>query len=599
MITTNDIHQQFADFFKEDKIRPYAYLVSKRLQEGHICIDTSEMEHIADEIPFSRIFPAKNLPLLSTVISTDTVQILPFVLHNNRLYLHRYFTYETNILKSIERLLKQGVGRQIERQDTLLKHNNLLHSFAANYDLLNATEQEKTDWQMVAVIQSIMHDFSMITGGPGTGKTTTVAKILSVLFSIQPNASVALAAPTGKAAMRMAESLKQSVLPVDASVSEKLKSLTPNTIHRLLGYIPNSVNFKHNQSNPLPFDVVIVDEASMIDVAVFSKLLDAIGPNTRVILLGDKNQLASVEAGSLFGDLCNASGAANSFTTVISEFIHHFIPDVNRQIPIGNIIPQRHILAGHIVELQKSHRFRSDSGIGKFSQAIIHNEVNELLDFVKVVSQNSVHIYPSDNKAIFENFIKDYAAYIQEPDIAYALKKLNQLRVLCAVREGPQGVYKVNKDIERFLQQRGLLQISGDFYENRPIIITKNYPDLNLFNGDIGLLRKDENGNLRAWFEDSNKNIRSVMPGYLANAETVFAMTVHKSQGSEYANVLVLLPENYGAQLLTRELLYTAITRAKENIVLLASEDLLLMSAKASVKRISGILNRFDEIQVK
>jgi exodeoxyribonuclease V alpha subunit len=342
--------------------------------------------------------------------------------------------------------------------------------------------------------------------------------------------------------------------------------------------------------------VVIVDEASMIDVALFAKLLDAIGPQTRLILLGDKNQLASVEAGSMFGDLCKAVEFTNPFTQAAADFVNQFIPDKERQINSHFIQNIQHPLAGHIVELQKSHRFKSTGGIGKLSKAIIHNEQEILKEFIHNNTETVVKIDMSNNQQVFESFVDGYKDYLQEKDIEVALQKFNQLRVLCATREGPQGLYATNTFIENYLQKHHQLEKGQDFYHNRPIIVTKNYPELKLFNGDIGIIRKDDNGNFRAYFEDSEKKIRSVLPGYIDSAETVFAMTIHKSQGSEYSKVLVLLPQNTGNQLLTRELLYTAVTRAKDKVLVQASEAVLLETASAVVKRASGIINRFEEI---
>jgi exodeoxyribonuclease V alpha subunit len=207
-----------------------------------------------------------------------------------------------------------------------------------------------------------------------------------------------------------------------------------------------------------------------------------------------------------------------------------------------------------------------------------------------------VEIDTNVNQQLFEKFVDGYKDYLQEKETKLALQKFNQLRVLCATREGPQGLYATNTAIENYLHKHYKLDKRQDFYHNRPIIVTKNYPELKLFNGDIGIIRKDDNGNMRAWFEDSDKNIRSVLPGYIDSAETVFAMTIHKSQGSEYKEVLVLLPQNTGNQLLTRELLYTAVTRAKEKVLVQASEAVLMETAEAAVERASGIINRFEEI---
>jgi exodeoxyribonuclease V alpha subunit len=448
---------------------------------------------------------------------------------------------------------------------------------------------------LAAAVSGVLNNFTIITGGPGTGKTTTVAKILAILFAIDPALKVALAAPTGKAAVRMAESLKSSALNVDGNINERFQSITPGTIHRLLKYIPESPYFKHDHSNPVNFDVVIVDESSMIDVALFAKLLDAIGLNTKLILLGDKNQLASVEAGSLFGDLCNTQSGLNLLTASRVELINSFIKDANRKITSQHITEEIcHPLSQHVIELKRSHRFTSDKGIGRFSKAIIKNDVETLQEYLQNNNDEQVIIDKEYSNAIFEKFIEGYEDYIKEPDIKKALQKLNKLRVLVAVREDEQGLYNLNNAIENYLRKRKLIEKNSEFYNNRPIIITRNYA-LGLFNGDIGIIRPDENGISKVWFEDSNKELKPVIPGYVSEAETVFAMTIHKSQGSEYDKVLVVLPDNVNIPILTRELLYTAVTRAKSKVIVQGSEAVILHTAQGVVKRASGIMERFGE----
>jgi exodeoxyribonuclease V alpha subunit len=416
--------------------------------------------------------------------------------------------------------------------------------------------------------------------------------VLSILYTHNPATRVALAAPTGKAAVRMAESLKQTALSLDPSIKNIFEKLIPSTLHRLLTYIPDSVHFKHNKDNPLPYDVIIVDEASMIDVPLFSKLLNAIRSGARIILLGDRNQLASVEAGSLLSDLCKCMEHVNGLSADHIQLINHFIQDKERRVSDTYQTTSKHPLIGHIIELQRSHRFTSNSGIGKLSKAIITNDSNTLKDIIYQNTDTAITIDQEYNKNIFDTFVEGYEEYILEKDIAKALQKLGSLRVLVAVKDGEQGLYRVNTKIEDALRNRGLIRKDHIFYEHRPIIVTKNNKDLNLYNGDIGIIRKDDNGNLKAWFEDSDGKLRSIIPAYLTEAETVFAMTIHKSQGSEYNHILVILPDNSENRLLTRELLYTAVTRAKTNVIIQAREKMILSTAAAEVQRGSGIEER-------
>jgi exodeoxyribonuclease V alpha subunit len=587
MQTYNDIHQQFASFFKSESLKPLAYLVSKKLAEGHICLDLSAIGSEEEELPSyyqSLDIAIKNLPE-NKLVTKNAEEKQPFVLHQNRLYLQRYFNYESKILDRIVGFVESEKASEPLRINELKQNKDFIATLFTN-------NTGTVNWQLAAAISSYLNNFSIITGGPGTGKTTTVAKILAILFHLNPNLKVGLAAPTGKASARMAESLKNAQLDVSESIKSKFQEIQPATLHRLLGYIPDSPYFKHNADNPLNFDVIIVDESSMIDAALFSKLLDAVDPQTRLILLGDKNQLASVEAGSLFGDLCMAQNELNIFNAERLSLINSFIDEPSSQIN-KETRSSEHPLFQHIIELQYSHRFNSKKGIGKFSSAIISNDKAKINEFIAQNADEQVLIDSNFEQTVFENFVAAYKEYIAETDIQKALNKFNQLRVLCAIREGEQGLYVTNKKIEQYLQNQGFLKIDGEFYENRPIIMNSNNYDIGLFNGDIGIIRKDEQGVLKAFFEDSEGKLKQVLPGLLAGIETVFAMTIHKSQGSEFDKVLNLLPKNEGINILTRELLYTGVTRAKKQVVLQATAKSILDASEAQVKRASGISHRF------
>lgn len=591
MQTINNVHQQFASFFDSNVLQPFAYLVSKKLGEGHICLDLDNLgDDTALQLSNTAAYNAEALRN-DRLVGTSTSSRQPFVLHRNKLYLHRYFTYETTILNKIKEWTRPD-PQVAERAGKLQQHANLIaHLFGPT------TTADGVNWQLVAAILAVLQRFTIITGGPGTGKTTTVAKILSLLYTQIPDLKVGLAAPTGKAAVRMAESLKAASFAMSDEVKTSIENLIPSTIHRLLKTIPHSPYFKHNQSNPLPYDVLIIDESSMIDVALFAKLFDAVGSNTRLILLGDKDQLASVEAGSLFGDLCRSLPQLNTFSDQKARLINAVISQPNLHLQETHISgSSAHPLFEHIIELKKSHRFSDEKGIGKLSKAIINNDVPALEAFIDKPRSGEVEIDTEYKPEIFEAFIAGYADYIQEPDIQIALQKLNNLRVLCAIREGQHGLHQLNLAIESHLRKLKLLEKTGDFYNNRPIIITKNYYDLNLFNGDVGIIRPDEKGRLKAWFENGKKELMpGILPGYISDAETVFAMTVHKSQGSEYGKVLMVLPNQPDIPVLTRELLYTGVTRAKSKVIIQGSPAVIMQTAERVVQRASGILDRFSE----
>ena len=594
MNITDDIHRQFAEYFEEPAIWPYAYLLSQKLTEGNICISVDDVPDNLNSTPYSKSITARELISFKHLVSKQDVLTTPFILHNDRLYFQRYFKYETSIIHKLNDLIAAEKTVLANRMSQLESQRTLIQSLNTDYKLDNLTPKEKVDWQLVAVTQALLNNFTIITGGPGTGKTTTLAKLLIVLYALEPNAKVALAAPTGKASMRMLESLKSSTLNFTEETKAKIGQLVPSTIHSLLGYKRESVNFKHNAENPLPYNWVVVDEASMIDVPMFSKLLAAIGDNTRIILLGDKDQLASVEAGSLLGDLCQTLPSLNQFSNETAQWINTFITDDDRKINAEFINDTKQLLAGHIIELKYSHRFNSQGAIGKVSKAVIDGKVDEVKALIENAQGTNVIVDQKNDPALLENFVAGYAAFINEPAIHLALKKLNELRVLVAVRQGPRGLYAINKAIELHLRKKALIKPDDEFYENRPIMITRNMYDLGLLNGDTGIMRKDASGNMKVWFEDGQGGIKSVLPAYLNYSETAFAMTIHKSQGSEFDHVMVILPEGTSNALLTRELLYTGITRAKSSITIQGEMATIEHAVNSCVKRISGITGRID-----
>ncbi len=527
MTKNMDVHKVFAGYF--EGAEALAYAVSGKLEEGSICLDTedyieemkqAEVNGLAKkENPFwahAEDFRAQMAE--GRFVTHDASVLKPFVVENGLVYLQRYYKYETRIQRNIERLGK---------------------------------------------------NFRIITGGPGTGKTFSVGKNLVTLFKENPEITVFMAAPTGKAAARMEESLRGFVEKnkntIPETTQDKLKALHAQTIHRLLGYIQNSVFFRHNKDNPLPCHVLVIDEASMIDGALMAKLLDATDNNTQLFLIGDKDQLASVEAGSVFGDMCRAKECK---------------------------------LLKNKVEV-KVENFRSEGKhIIDFSKELIHGNTAFILDYSNnddvVIDKPAEGRYSED---LFRNEVMLYKEYIEEEDIKTALQKLNRVRVLCVTREQDHSVAETNKRIEKILageyKESSLFSPKSGFYHNQPIIITKNDYDLGVNNGDVGLIRKDGNV-LSACFEDgqSSKGYKSIPAGYLNHYQTVFAMTIHKSQGSEFDHVVVLLPEKRGEKLLTRELLYTGVTRARKKVLVQATPEVLEKCIHATVTRASGLTQR-------
>ncbi|MBI9068504.1 MAG: exodeoxyribonuclease V subunit alpha [Salinivirgaceae bacterium] len=615
-----DVHKQFASFFDETNTQTAAHAVSKKLADGHTCIN---IENYNNEIQQNEINEHDTTPIFtqkiditelkkSNWVTENTENTQPFVLNNGNLYMHRYYCYETDIIEQIKKLIENESGSGFFNEDALLQHKDfILHLFSDHTILEENTSEENINWQLVAAISSILSNFSIITGGPGTGKTTTVAKLLAILYTIKPELKVALAAPTGKAAARMKESLmaagirssngqEKLIREINNDLNSNFNKLNATTLHRLLGYRHGTHYFKHDKSNPLDYDVVLIDEASMIGASMMAKLLQAIKPSAKIIMLGDKDQLASVEAGSIFGDIClTQKECMNSASPARANLINSFIPEEKAKVNSSYFFNSdiTNPLQEHIIELKKSWRFKSSEGIGEFSHAVINGNVpDELIEKPKPESGQYVSVNNDYNSKELNELIDNYQDYINEGDIAEALKNLNNVRMLCAVRSGNFGVNHYNELIEEYLNKKGLISPGDSFYENRPIMITQNDKEQNLFNGDVGIIRKDKDKDkFMAYFEDpdSEMGFRALPTTYLSEFTTVFCMTIHKSQGSEFKHVGIVLPGDENTPLLTRELIYTAITRAKESVVIFSSNEVLKKGSINQVERASGITKRF------
>lgn len=474
----------------------------------------------------------------------------PLVLEDTRLYLQRYWRYESRLVSHI--LPRMGQAAAPAQLDELLD----------KYFPPEA-ESTETDWQREAAAKAAQQTFSMITGGPGTGKTTTVLKILALLQELhQGELSIALAAPTGKAAMRLQQSLiggKQG-LPISESLRDSIPE-TVSTLHRLLGPINQSIHFRHNAKHPLPFDCLVVDEASMIDLALMGKLIDAISPNARLILLGDQDQLASVESGAVLSDLCAS-------------------------------------LPEHTLQLKKTYRF--DGPIKELALAVNARQADQAWQLLQDESKPEINLVTqgvvSHMLTHYMNYIQQVRAYRSDPKLVSmteAFEAFHAFQVLAAVRQGPHGVEGLNRELEKRLAAKGL-ETYRHWYHGRPVMITRNDPSLGLFNGDIGLCLYDQAvEQLQVWFEQSDGTHRAVMPGRLPEHETVYAMTIHKSQGSEFPHVMIVLPDQINP-LLSGELLYTAITRAKAQVDIAATPPVFKYTVRQRVQRHSGLREKLS-----
>ena len=454
-------------------------------------------------------------------------------------------------------------------------------------------ETTNLNWQKVSAGVALTRQFTVISGGPGTGKTTTVSKLLAALCELadKPDFNIKLCAPTGKAAARLTESITtaMSVLPISEDVL-KMIPRDASTIHRLLGAVYKKADFRHNAKNKLHLDVLVIDEASMIDLSLMSKLLDALPDDAIIILLGDKDQLASVEAGSVLGDICSfiLDGVSDNQKTIIDK-ITGFEMTANEASSE---------FTDSLCMLRKSYRFHKNSGVGQLAYATNDGDAGRIQQVID-------HGYPDLTfteltSANYTQFIKDvakeYEVYLDLITNKAApidvLKEFTDVRILCATREGECGLNAVNDKIETLLDNKGKITRSNTsaWYVGRPVMITKNDHALGLFNGDIGICMRDEDDKLYVFFEAADNNVRRFLPSRLPDHETIFAMTIHKSQGSEFGRTFMLLPEKM-SPLLTRELVYTGFTRAKTDLRVCCLLPILFKAASIKTRRDSGLID--------
>jgi exodeoxyribonuclease V alpha subunit len=540
------------------------------------------------------------------VTPTDTKVISPFVLYAHTLYTGRDYYYETRILEGFKRLKAD----KSDQCDAKVLSDILRPRFEAN---VTGAEGSEPDWQWVAALHAAFSPVSILTGGPGTGKTTSLSCMLGLLLQVNPDLRIRLAAPTGKAAMRMRESLLNSAHPDDKGMIEQvLDKYPPSTLHRLLESRHQSPFFKRTAENPLEADVVVVDECSMIGAALFAHLMDALKPGTQLILLGDPNQLASVEAGSVFADICKAlEASANSFTPEFITFYQHL---KQSGAPLsGDLSPLKSnasFLDGHLVRLMKTYRYDANSVMGRFTAGVTAGNTDCILE-TESTTDDTLRIDVTHSPKVWEEFAQLYLAYMQEPNIEEAIKKFNEVRILAAIYATPYGVDALNEWITQYLRKyaRSHKDIdfrpsTFDFYHNQPIMVTQNMHSLGLSNGDVGIIRKrPSDGKLMAYFsvtkgkgKNAQEGIKEINPGLITHFTDVFAMSIHKSQGSEFKHVLMVLPECINP-LLTRELIYTGLTRGKSGgqVVLQASNEVLNDAIKNTVQRVSNIACRLTQ----
>ncbi|WJD49563.1 exodeoxyribonuclease V subunit alpha [Enterobacter sp. PGRG2] len=576
----------------EPAVMLVAALLSRDAGEGHVCLPLSRLS-VAE---FNRLYP-QLLPLLEEAGVPDDWRAMllaspavsagdeptPMVLTGERLYLNRMWCNEL----TVARFFCEA------NQPLPVNEDEIKRSLD---ELFPATDG--INWQKIAAAVALTRRISVISGGPGTGKTTTVAKLLAALVQTAngDKCRIRLAAPTGKAAARLTESLGAALrqLPLSDEQKKRLPD-EASTLHRLLGAQPGSQRLRYHAGNPLHLDVLVVDEASMIDLPMMSRLIDALPPHGRVIFLGDRDQLASVEAGAVLGDICAWVNAG--YSPQRAEELSRL---TGMQVPCGEQ-QGAEALRDSLCLLQTSYRFGSDSGIGQLAAAVNRGDKPAMR---AVFSQGFTDIGKStlqtgdDYQTMIDDALAGYARYLQlvrdgaPPEDVLAA--FSEFQLLCALRDGPFGVGGLNERLEqRLAQKRWLVRHAHSrWYEGRPVMIARNDSALGLYNGDIGVAL-DRGQGTRVWFPLPDGTIKSVQPSRLPDHDTAWAMTVHKSQGSEFDHAALILPGQI-VPVVTRELVYTAITRARRRLSLYADDRILAQAIATRTERRSGLSDIFS-----
>ena len=568
-------------------VQEAAYRTSAATSSGHVCVPLGEIEWPSG-VDASN---ARTRLLETQVVGTPAAAAnLPLILDDeDRLYLHRYFDYERRFAARLMHFARAPLD-DVAIAPLRLRLNTL---FAGNAERF----PDRVDWQKIAVALAMLRRLAIISGGPGTGKTTTIVNLLTCLVEQNPESRIALAAPTGKAAARMLDAIRAQSAALPPEIVARFPG-DPFTIHRLLGMLPSGAS-RHHAGNPLSIDVLVVDEASMLDLALATRLFEAVPDAARVILLGDKDQLAAVEAGAVFSEICAdptlsmaTRGRLAELTGIAAE----------RIVPPTTAEPTP--LHDSVVWFHESYRFAPDSGIGRLAADINAGDGERALTWLRSRTDSSVTWLDDATRvpqaATMIRAHEAYDAYLDAvrsdaTDRAAIFDAFARYRVLCAERRGPRGVAGINDALARWFRDALAHPLDAGprfpWYPGRPVMILRNEYVLKLFNGDIGIVLPNDDGDLMVHFADADGTFRAIAPARLPEHDTAFAMTVHKAQGSEFDEVMLMLPAQR-SRVVARELLYTAVTRARQRVVIVGAEAVLAHGIDTRTSRHSGLIER-------
>lgn len=722
--------------------RRAAFAVSRATSEGHVCVSLERVARRYGE-PFDEAVAALRASGVVSGGAEEAAALRPLVVDAaGRLYLARYYDDERRLASAVVEHARAHDAMALRDRSSASGAVLAAHRADADAAALAARlsrffgplDPSEVDWQRASAALSLSSRLTVVSGGPGTGKTTTVVGMLACLIDADPLLTIALAAPTGKAAQRMQEALLARASSLPAEIAERLPR-TSHTLHRLLGLGPG-MRARYGRDNPLPYDVLVVDEASMIDVTLAAQLFDALSPGTRLVLLGDKDQLAAVEAGAVFAelsarpsfsaagmariaratgvdearvraalphpeadeaaspdaaawdasmseddaldlfepfdrpDLPEASDAFDSFASFasFSEVETRMEHDEPSVAFAGNSGDEDHDIAGMgatepaavgsrsdgagdgaagvpaspdaasvqaplvdcVVWLERNYRFGLDSPIGRLSVAIRHGDVPAAFDALGAGAPAEPDLFSAlDDEAhaayraapaqldedggaalaarTVERLAHGFAPYVQaltaamaqpQPDCAPLFDALNVFRILCATRLGARGVEALNAQMAEHVRRAAHVPfaVGTSWFAGRAVMVARNDYALGLFNGDIGIALPTREGVLRVYFRMADGGVRAVTPAALPPHDTAFALTVHKSQGSEFDHAALVLPAST-SRVLTRELVYTAVTRARKTVRVVGSREVLADAIATPTRRDSGLFARMQERQ--